>query len=75
MPFYIEKFPYPDRYKLIAKLRICWYPRYCAYSGKFLWLKRAYKLETEEYDFQDMYKVYCWVDKDTYLMKKLMGEL
>ena len=75
MPFYIERIPYPDRYPLIVTLKICWLPRYCGYSGKFLWLRKAYKLETEEYAFQDMYKVYCWVDKDTYLVKKLKGEL
>jgi hypothetical protein len=40
-----------------------------------LWLKKAYKVETEEYDYQDIYKVYTWVDRDTYLIKKLKGEL
>ena len=35
----------------------------------------AYRLETNEYDFQDVAKVYSWVEKDTYIVKKLKGEL
>ncbi len=73
--FYAQKIPHVDKFRLIAKLRRCWYPRHCAYSGKFLWLRKAYRLETDEYDFQDRYKVYAWVEKETYLIKKLKGEL
>lgn len=35
----------------------------------------AYMVETDEYDFQDVYRVYTWVDKDIYLVKKLRDEL
>jgi len=73
--FYAQRIPHPDKFRLIAKLKRCWYPRHCSYSGKFLWLRKAYRLETDEYEFQDRYKVYAWVEKETYLVKRLKGEL
>jgi hypothetical protein len=75
LPFYVEKIPSPHIFTLKATLKICWLPRRCACSDKLLWLKKAYKVETEEYDYQDIYKVYTWVDRDTYMVKTLKGEL
>jgi len=75
LAFYVEKIPHPHAFNLKATLKRCWLPRRCSYSDKLLWLRMAYMVETDEYDFQDVYKVYTWVDKDIYLVKKLCGEL
>lgn len=75
MAFYVEKIRHPPVFTLKATLKRCWLPRRCSYSNKFLWFRSAYLLETEEYDFEDYYKVYTWVEKETYLIKKLRDEL
>ena len=76
VPFYVEKivYPNPNTFKLKITLKRCWLPRRCAYSGKLLWLRLAYLLETQDYDFHDLYHVYTWIDRDTYLVKKLRNE-
>jgi hypothetical protein len=78
LPFYVQKIPpqHPAIFTWRGTLKTCWLPRRCAYSNKLLWFKKAYMIETEEeYDFQEPYRAYSWVDKDTYIIKRLKGEL
>jgi hypothetical protein len=75
VPFYVQRLP-GHFAALDATYKRCWFPRRCGYSGKFLWLRKAYRLETHDYDFQeDIVRVYCWIDKDVYLIMKIKGEL
>jgi len=76
LAFYVEKIPHPDKFSFNAILTRCWFPRHCGYSGKFLWLRKAYRLESYDYGLRDeFYQIYSWIDKDIYLIMKIKGEL
>jgi hypothetical protein len=75
MPFYVQRIPGHVTITYTTYKR-CWFPRRCNYSGKFLWFRKAYKVESHDYGFRDdIYRVYTWMDKDIYLVMKIKGEL
>jgi hypothetical protein len=80
MPFYTEKLP--GNYAIARTIyERCYRPRRCYYSGKWLFLRKAYCLEF--YSFmkpagilrEPPVEFYTWVDRDTYITMKLKGEL
>ncbi len=58
-----------------TELKFVIFPKTCAISGKYIWLRYAYK-ETNMYTGPgDPIFGYMWYDKDAYLIAKLKGEL
>lgn len=57
------------------KLTRCFLPHRCYYTGKYLWLKQAYKgtamvTGPGAPEFEDR-----WCDKDSYLLLKIKGTI
>jgi hypothetical protein len=74
MPFYVEKLPgHLEVAEVIYKR--CWKPKFCGYSRKFLMFRKAYRISSYAYDFQDYQIVYTWIDRDAYITMKLKGEV
>lgn len=58
-----------------TELKFVIFPKICITSGKYIWLKYAYK-ETNMYIGPgDPVFEYCWYDKNEYLIAKLKGEV
>ena len=74
MPFYVQKLP---RHFAVADTtyKRCWYPKRCHYSGKFLMFRKAYRVSSYSYDFQDYEFIYTWIERDTYITMKLKGQI
>ena len=80
MPFYTERLP--GNYAVERAIyERCYRFRRCHYSGKWLFLRKAYVIEF--YSFikpagilrEPAVEFYTWVDRDTYITMKLKGEL
>ncbi len=81
MPFYTEKLP--GNYAIgRATYERCYKLSRCHYSGKWLFLRKAYYVEflympkpagiLRDVPFREFY---TWIERDTYILMKLKGEL
>ena len=80
VPFYTERLP--GNYAVERAIyERCYRFRRCHYSGKWLFLRKAYVIEF--YSFikpagilrEPAVEFYTWVDRDTYITMKLKGEI
>jgi len=80
VPFYTERLP--GNYAVERAIyERCYRFRRCHYSGKWLFLRKAYVIEF--YSFikpagilrEPPVEFYTWVDRDTYITMKLKGEI
>lgn len=81
MPFYTERLP--GNYAIERAIyERCYRFRRCHYSGKWLFLRKAYVIEflympkpdgiLRDVPFKEFY---TWIERDTYITMKLKGEL
>lgn len=81
MPFYTERLP--GNYRIGQSIyKRCYKFKRCHYSGKRLFLRKAYYVEflylpkpagiLRDVSFTEFY---TWIDRDTYITMKLKGEL
>ena len=81
MPFYTERLP--GNYRIGQSIyKRCYKFKRCHYSGKLLFLRKAYYVEflylpkpagiLRDVSFTEFY---TWIDRDTYITMKLKGEI
>ena len=81
MPFYTERLP--GYYRMGKSIyRRCFKFKRCHYSGKWLFLRKAYYVEflyltkpagiLRDVPFKEFY---TWIHRDTYILMQLKGEL
>ena len=75
-----------DDLSIITTLKFAWLPKKCAYTKQKIWLKFAYVIETRYVTEhpgvlndrmvmdQIIFKEKYWVEKHTFLIRKLQGK-